>query len=198
MHSCGRLVTVFTERRRAITICLAGVAMNACLSIVARQFELPLWLDTTGTIYAAMILGFPYGFVVGLINNLFWTVLTNGYNSFAYYVVSIAVAYLAAKLTPQPVKLTPRAFIVLFIGLFVVGAMLASLTTIIVDGGMPTDYWGQRLRLDLLDGGFDPVLSCLFAVSIVKANDTLITLLIVAIGIACTPIKYRDEKRVMR
>ena len=189
---------MFTEKRRAITVCLVGVVLNTSLSIVARLLNLPLWLDTTGTIYTAMILGFPYGFIVGLINNLFWTVATNGYNSFAYYFVSIAVAYLAAKLTSQPTKLASRKFFIIFVGLFAVGSLVAIFTTFLVDSGVPNDYWSQVLRLHFIESGNSSFISSVFAIAIVKANDTFISLVFVMLSIACTPIKYRDKSFVMR
>lgn len=189
---------MFTEQKKALTICVVAIALNTALSLLAKLFCLPMWLDTVGTIYAAIILGFPYGFVVGLINNVFWAVLTEGHNSFAYYVVSLAVAYMAAKLTSRSERPAPLALAKLFIALFAVGAILASATTIIVDAGVPTDYWGQVSRLFLIENGLAEMPSCILAVSAVKAVDTLVSLLLVAIAIAATPVKYLDAKYVLK
>ena len=48
-----------------ILICVAAIALNLCGAFVARSFELPLFLDTVGTIFIAMMSGYVPGVVVG-------------------------------------------------------------------------------------------------------------------------------------
>lgn len=73
-----------------ILICIAAVAVNLIGSCVARSLELPLYLDTGGTIFIAMMSGYVPGVAVGF--------ATNVLNSFAdeadmyYSSISIAVA----------------------------------------------------------------------------------------------------------
>ena len=82
-----------------ILICVAAVILNLSASFAARHFDLPLYLDTGGTIFIAMLSGYVPGIVVGF--------ATNFLNSFAdesemyYCTISIAVAiyttYLARR-----------------------------------------------------------------------------------------------------
>jgi len=73
-----------------ILICVAAVILNLVASFAARHFDLPLYLDTGGTIFIAMLSGYVPGIVVGF--------ATNFLNSFAdesemyYCTISIAVA----------------------------------------------------------------------------------------------------------
>ena len=73
-----------------ILICVAAVIVNIVASCVARSFHLPLYLDTGGTIFVAMLSGYVPGIVVGF--------ATNFINSFAeesemyYCSISIFVA----------------------------------------------------------------------------------------------------------
>ena len=53
-----------------ITICVAAVAVNLVGSFVVRAFGLPLYLDTGGTIFVAMLSGYVPGVAVGFATNL--------------------------------------------------------------------------------------------------------------------------------
>lgn len=189
---------MFTEQRRAITICCVAVVINLVFSALARWFNLPLWLDTTGTVYASMILGFPYGFVVGLVNNVFWTIVTNGHNSFAFYLVSMAVAFVSAKASPVPARMTQRAFFKLLVLLFLVSTFFASAMTFFVSAGIPADYWGRNLMSFLMEHNVAPVLASVLSVAGIKLLDTVITLIVVTIALRLTPLKYRDSGYVIR
>lgn len=145
-----------------------------------------------------MVLGFPYGFVVGLVNNVFWTIATYGENSFAFYIVSLAVAFVAARVSPKRAKMTFKVYWELAVVLFSVGAVLASLTTLLVGGGIPVDYWGNWLFAYFESRGIDPILASIASVSVVKALDTVVTLLLVGLALNLTPLRYLDDSYVLR
>ena len=52
-----------------ILICVAAILLNLTGSFVARTFELPLYLDTGGTIFIAMLSGYVPGIIVGFATN---------------------------------------------------------------------------------------------------------------------------------
>lgn len=189
---------MFTERRRSITVCCIAVIINAVCSLAARYLNLPLWLDTAGTVYAAMILGFPYGFLVGLVNNVFWAVVTHGQNSLAFFIVSLTVAFIAAKVSPKPMKMSWRIFAKLFVLLFLLSTLLAFGTTAIVNSGIPSDYWGQELLYLFESYGINPFLALLLSIASIKMLDTIVTLIVVAAAIYLTPSKYLDATFVIR
>ena len=84
-----------------ILICVAAILLNLTGSFVARTFELPLYLDTGGTIFIAMLSGYVPGIIVGF--------TTNFLNSFVeesemyYCSISIFVAIFATFWTRRGV-----------------------------------------------------------------------------------------------
>ena len=52
-----------------ILICFAAIILNLCGAFVVRTFELPLYLDTIGTIFVAMMSGYVPGIVVGFVTH---------------------------------------------------------------------------------------------------------------------------------
>ncbi len=54
-----------------ILICIAAVALNLFGAFVAESFGLPLYLDTVGTIFIAMMSGYVPGIVVGFATHFF-------------------------------------------------------------------------------------------------------------------------------
>lgn len=52
-----------------ILICVAAIALNLCGAFVAKILELPLYLDTCGTVLIAMMSGYVPGIVVGFVTH---------------------------------------------------------------------------------------------------------------------------------
>ena len=61
---------MLTDKKRKTIIFLIAVMQNLVFFVVSYFTKLPLWLDTTGTIYISILLGYQFGFCVGLINIL--------------------------------------------------------------------------------------------------------------------------------
>ena len=56
--------------RKIFFICLAGLAVNLGGSSISRFFELPIYLDTVGTVFIASLGGYVPGIAVGFFTNL--------------------------------------------------------------------------------------------------------------------------------
>ena len=54
-----------------LLICILAIILNLCGAFVARSFELPLYLDTGGTILIAMMSGYVPGIIVGFATHFF-------------------------------------------------------------------------------------------------------------------------------
>ena len=52
-----------------ILICVVAIALNLCGAFVAKTLELPLYLDTGGTVLIAMMSGYVPGIVVGFVTH---------------------------------------------------------------------------------------------------------------------------------
>ena len=55
---------------KVILICIAGLILNLSGSAVAKVFDLPLYLDTSGTIFISALGGYAAGITVGFFTNL--------------------------------------------------------------------------------------------------------------------------------
>ena len=86
---------MLTDKKRKTIIFLIAVMQNLVFFVVSYFTKLPLWLDTTGTIYISILLGYQFGFCVGLINSLFSALFFYGYHSIIFYLVSFSVAILS-------------------------------------------------------------------------------------------------------
>ena len=80
-------------------ICAAGVILNVAGSIIAHAFNLPVYLDTTGTIFIAALGGYVPGITVGFFTNLIGSAFNNQemYFSVVSILIAIVTAFLANK-----------------------------------------------------------------------------------------------------
>ena len=78
----------------AILLCGAGVGLNMLLSALVTALDLPLYLDTVGTMIAAILGGYLPGVVVGFTTNLLRTLFEPA--AIYYGVMNVLVAVLAA------------------------------------------------------------------------------------------------------
>ncbi len=73
-----------------ILICIAAIVVNLLGSFVAKFFALPLYLDTVGTIFVAMMSGYVPGVIVGFSTNLLNSLVDE--SEMYYCSISIVVA----------------------------------------------------------------------------------------------------------
>ena len=73
-----------------ILICMAALITNLIGSFVAKNFNLPLFLDTGGTIFIAMMSGYVPGVIVGFATNFFYSFVEE--SDMYYCSISILVA----------------------------------------------------------------------------------------------------------
>ena len=79
---------------KIILFCIGGLLLNVAGSAFAQYFNLPVYLDTAGTIYIAALGGYVPGIVVGFLTNLVKAGFTP--SEMYYGSVSILVAIFAA------------------------------------------------------------------------------------------------------
>ena len=73
-----------------ILICAAAVVVNLCGAFVAKHFDLPLYLDSGGTIFIAMLSGYVPGIIVGFMTNFLMSFVDE--SEMYYCSVSIFIA----------------------------------------------------------------------------------------------------------
>ena len=177
---------MYTEKKRILHIMAASVCMNFFLFIIAYYFKLPLWLDTTGTIYASILLGAPSGFVVAIANNLIQAFCFYGTDSLLFYIVSALTAFITGHIMKNK-KHNAKNWLMLLMCLFVSCSFVSVILTLITTNGVPVDYWGSMIYQFLTKKEFSPILCTVLSVSLVKFFDIIVSSLFVMIAICLTP-----------
>ncbi len=78
----------------AVMLCIAGVLLNLVLNLLVTAFELPLYLDTVGTVAVAGMGGYLPGVTVGFITNIFKTIYNQ--QSMYYGALNVLIAVFTA------------------------------------------------------------------------------------------------------
>ncbi|MBQ7453595.1 MAG: GGDEF domain-containing protein [Selenomonadaceae bacterium] len=141
-----------------IPICVAAVVVNLIGSFVARNFNLPLYLDTGGTIFVAMLSGYAPGIVVGFATNFFNSFVEESemyYCSISIF-VAIYTTFLARRGYYQSIVMTilsipMLAFITTSSTKFIEGFLLCN-GVIEFISGIPMNFTAIFLR-ELVDKG---------------------------------------------
>ena len=183
---------MYTEKKRTTIIMATAIIMNLALFLSAYYFKLPLWLDTTGTIYAAVLLGAPAGFVVAIANNLIQAFGFYGADSLLFYIVSALTAFTAGSVMKDKKRSVLR-WVLLAVYLFAICSVSSIILTFITTDGVPADYWGSTLYGLLLANGVAPAFSTMLSVAVVKILDVLISLAVVVLSVAITPKAVKTD-----
>ena len=78
----------------AIIICAAGIGLNLLLNAIVSAFELPLYLDTVGTVAVAVMGGYLPGVIVGFVTNIIKAI--SDPSSLYYGALNVLIAFCAA------------------------------------------------------------------------------------------------------
>lgn len=184
---------MFTNRKRVTMLIVIAALMNLLLFLCAYFLNLPLWLDTTGTIYAALILGFPAGFIVAIINNVIQALFFYGLESLRFYLVSALTALVTGLIMSKFAHRPVLKWFLLTLGLWVLSTSLAIFLTFIAYNGVPADHWGKLLYNRFLAISV-PWQATVLSVGIVKTLDILVSIALVAIAWHLTPRALRTDK----
>ncbi len=84
---------------RLAAICAAGIILNVAGSELARHLDLPVYLDTCGTVFIAVLGGYVPGIAVGFFTNIIGAELN--INEMYFGIVSILIALIAAFLASK-------------------------------------------------------------------------------------------------
>lgn len=86
---------ILVYARKVAVLCFIGLVLNILPAYIAQKFELPVWLDTVGTMYVAAIGGYLPGILIGFLTNIINCLLVD--SSFIYYsLVSVIIALFAS------------------------------------------------------------------------------------------------------
>ena len=158
-------------------LCVCGILINIAGTKLASALNLPLYLDSIGTVLVASLGGYLPGIIVGFMNNTInsLTKYTSAYYGSISMLIAVAAAWFARKEYYKKPKLMPLTIVVLALiggGLgsvftwFLFGAgfgntVSSPLAQTFYDGGLSIPFLAQLsadLVLDLADKGFSVAL----------------------------------------
>lgn len=142
------------KTHKIILFVVACVIVNFGGKFLAEEFNLPLWLDSIGTVMGAYALGPICGAIIGVGVNAMHAAFS--VNSYFYAVVNLLVGLIAGFLARKGIM--KRAF-----GAFSLGMILAVVATIVsipfnlyYYGGMTGNLWGDGVIEYFKEFGLHP------------------------------------------
>ena len=98
-----------------IALCTAGIIINYAGALLAARLNLPVYLDTIGTIGVSVIGGLLPGITVGFVTNLInsFTDSTNLFFAFVNVMLAVVASFFARKGSFKKPKMIPVIIIVL-------------------------------------------------------------------------------------
>lgn len=157
------------ERRRlpmkfvkAMAFCFACVALNALGAQVAIVLHLPVYLDSLGTVLAAMMGGYVPGIVVGYVTNLFNSVFDS--TSIYFGIVNVLVAILTTYLMHRGwFRTLPLTLLAIPIMAIMSGTLGLLISFFLNEGSMGNEISASLARQLNTVGMFDSVTSSVVA-----------------------------------
>ena len=134
-------IEIRRNHRNVVFLCIASVLINVIFSHLAQLTGAPLWLDTIGTVLAAVLGGYLPGIFVGLVTNFM-----KGFMDFAsvyYSAMNVLIAATSALLAnhgflKKAWKIPLFIVVMAFIG-GVIGGILPGILASLPTSGFLTD-----------------------------------------------------------
>lgn len=189
------------NRTRYLIVMALSVVLNLALYSLASYFNLPVWMDITGTAFAALVLEPAAGLLVGLANNFYLALFIFDQTTLIYYVVSAAAALIVGVLMKKEGKIRWQRVFPTILLVIAASAVLSTAVTVWRDGGIPTADWEihfYNVAVQYLHAPRIP--ACFFGILIMKIFDTLAVAAIVTVLYAILPknLKYSGEELINR
>ena len=180
--------------RNKLLVMAAGVLLNLGFYEAAHLLHLPMWLDSIGTAYAAVVLEPAAGLLAAFATNFYQAAVIYDSSSIVYYVVSAAAALSFGILLRKNGKISwkrlPQAM-----GVYIISAtLLSGLLTLWRKAGIPDSGWERTFYEMALDWGAPQQLGCFFGAFILKISDTIVMAAILPLLYRITPASARTEE----
>lgn len=185
------------NRTRYLIVMAFSVVLNLALYSLASYYNLPVWMDITGTAFAALVLEPAAGLLVGLANNFYLALFIFDQTTLIYYVVSAAAALIVGVLMKKEGKIRWQRVFPTILLVIAASAVLSTAVTVWRDGGIPTADWEIHFYNAAVQYLHAPrIPACFFGILIMKIFDTLAVAAIVTVLYAILPkkLKYSGEQ----
>jgi len=153
------------------------IALNIGLNKIAVLLQLPVFMDTIGTILSAALVPLPFAILVGVVSNILGGIITHPAIPF-YIGTQIVIALMAVFAYRRGwFERLPTALIVGFV-IGVVSAVVSAPVTVIVFGGV-TEAGATAINAILLAAGHNIWTAVLSGTLIISSIDKVIAAAIV-------------------
>lgn len=160
-----------------IALIPVAVAVNFVGKYVAQVLRLPLWLDSIGTVLAAILGGPVVGALAGAVNNVFYGLVQDPV-SFWYAVTSVFIGLAAGYLAYRGWTRTPVAAVGLGIAVAIVAAVVSTPLNVLLWGGTTGNVWGDALFTSLRLTGFPVWIASFLDEFVIDLPDKVITVFV--------------------
>ena len=178
------------DKRKYLIIMTFGTAMNFVFYGIARIFELPIFMNSIGTGYAAMMLDPAAGLLVGYIYNFFEALLIYGPESMVYYITTaftaIGIGIWIRKEGVIEIRRLPSA--VLFIT--VINSVISGCLTIWRTRGSLEDGWEAGMMETMMENGIPRYVSYFLSAFVYRLIDAAILIIALYLLYKITPKKW--------
>lgn len=174
---------------RAAVFSAVCIALNVGLNKIATVLQLPVFMDTVGTVLSAALVPPGYSIAVGVISNLIGGVVTHP--SVPFYIGTQVVVSLMAIVGFRRgwFDTLPRA-VILGLAIGIVSAIVSAPITVLIFGGI-TEPGATAINAVLLAAGHDLWTSVISGSLIVSSIDKIIAAVIVWILLRRMPERIK-------
>ncbi len=158
---------------KVVLVVIGCVIVNFVGRFIAVWLQLPLWLDSFGTVFAAYVFGPISGAIVGCTENIvfyFWNS-----NSAAYCITSIAIGLAAGTAARRKNFETFFGTASVVGGITIISTILSSAISILFFDFNIGNVWGNGVRDYLLERGLHEVASTAIGELYIDFLDKLVT-----------------------
>ena len=172
-----------------------GILMNICGSKFVGRFEIPLYLDSVGTMTVSMLGGFLPGIFVGFFSSLLNSIFTDSV-AISYSMINVLIAILTTVFYEKKwFKDFYKIILAVLIYGFVGGVLGAILTGIIYGFGSETASL-NFLKIIYESGKMSAFQAALIADYVVDVADKMVSVLIALLITFIVPASVRDRINV--
>ena len=175
------------NKARYAIIMLISVLMNQVFFTLGDIYHWPMWLDTTGTALAALVLEPTAGLIVGLINNFYIANFVFDSSTLIYYGVSAAIAIIVGVNMRVNGKLSLKRLLPTMLLVVLVASTLSSLLTMWRSGGVSNSPWEQYYYQIAAGYGAPNIVSCFFGTLVVRVYDTIVSTVVIGVFYVLLP-----------
>ncbi len=146
---------------RVFWMCAACVLLNVALSGGVALLGLPIWMDTPGTILAAVMGGYLPGIFVGLVTNILKGAAD--FSSIYYAVLNVLIAVCAAFLHEKGFLRRPRGIVLFVLSITAIGGGIGSILPRVL-----TSFATEGIALDLWHDLVDKTVTTALVIAVLR------------------------------